>query len=81
MSTSIFFFFFFFEKISIWYLDLPFEPLNLKLGLGQLIGACREFKNISNTMTLLFASVKKHNCLNDYKFTKYIMNSYKYIYI
>ena len=34
----------FVEKTSIWYLDLPFELLTLKLGLGQLIGVVESSK-------------------------------------
>ena len=37
------------EKTSIWYLDLPFELLTLKLGLGQLIGVV-EISKISQIL-------------------------------
>ena len=41
------------EKTSIWYLDLPFELLTLKLGLGQLIGVV-EISKISQILWIYY---------------------------
>ena len=46
-------------------INLVFRPtiwtVNFEIRFGTTYWCCRDFKNISNTMNLLFAIVKKHN--------------------